>query len=89
MRFKNRAFALIWIILSVVFCCGLYGQYEKTVAYNNSIESVVVSEPINDEKITLFLFILALMSLSMGVFFFAYSDELKTYLGNYKRTKEI
>ena len=90
MRFKNRAFALIWIVLSVALFCGLFGQYEKNIA-DMSIKSAGTNavEPINNEKLTVFLLILALMSLSMGVFFFAYSDELETYLSNYQRSKEI
>ena len=90
MRFKNRAFALIWIVLSVAICCGLLGQYEKNLA-DSGIKSAqpVTVEPINNEKLTMFFLLIALMSLSMGVFFFVYSDELQTYLGNYQRSKEI
>lgn len=90
MRFKNRAFALIWIILSAVLCCGMFAQYEKNISDTSGQAVVSLSaEPINQEKLSVFLLVIALLSLSMGVFFFAFSDELKTYIGNYKRTKEI
>ena len=90
MRFKNRAFALIWIVLSVALFCGLFGQYEKNISDSAvKAQKTVTTAPINNEKLTMFFLLIALMSLSMGVFFFAYSDELKTYLSNYQRSKEI
>lgn len=90
MRFKNRAFALIWIVLSAALCCGLFAQYEKNIAQTAvSVPSPVSAEPIDKEKLAIFLLFVAMLSLSMGVFFFAYSDELEIYLGNYNRSKEI
>ena len=90
MRFKNRAFALIWIVLSAILCCVLFSQYEKNVSETAvSVPAVVQVSPIDKVKLSIFLMFVAMLSLSMGVFFFAYSDELETYIGNYKRTKEI
>jgi len=90
MRFKNRAFALIWIVLSAALCCGLFAQYEKNLAGTRGQAPVEASAvPIDSAKLSIFLLFVAMLSLSMGVFFFAYSDELETYLGNYHRTKEI
>ena len=88
MRLKNRAFALIWIVLSAVLCCGLFSQYEKNLA-NSAITTQKQQTHIDEEKLSIFLIFTTLLSLSMGVFFFAYSDELTTYIGNYQRTKEI
>ncbi len=89
MRLKNRAFALIWILVSAIFCCGVFSQYEKTITPQNAIISQVNTSQIDQEKLSIFLIFTTLLSLSMGVFFFAYSDELGTYIGNYQRTKEI
>lgn len=90
MRFKNRAFALIWIVVSAVLCCGLFSQYEKCVSENSvSIAAPISAAPIDNAKLSIFLMFVAILSLSMGVFFFAYSDEIETYIGNYQRTKEI
>lgn len=89
MRLKNRAFALIWIILSAVLCCELFSQYEKNIAQSAIVSQVGERNQIDRDKLSVFLIFTTLLSLSMGVFFFAYSDELNTYIGNYKRTKEI
>lgn len=89
MRFKNRAFALIWIVLSAVLCCGLFAQYEKSVTANISTPVQTPAVPIDNTKLSIFMLFVAVLSLSMGVFFFAYSDELEIYLGNYTRSKEI
>ncbi len=89
MRLKNRAFALIWILVSAIFCCGVFSQYEKNITPANAIVSQVNDTQIDKEKLSIFLIFTTLLSLSMGVFFFAYSDELEIYIGNYQRTKEI
>lgn len=89
MLFKKRAFALIWIVLSAVLCCGLFAQYEKNIILSNTTQSPIEQAPIDKNKLSLFLLFTSLLSLSMGVFFFAYSDEIGTYIGNYQRTKEI
>ncbi len=92
MRFKNRAFALIWILLSVVLCCGIFSfaKNMQTAAAPEVMQQAEQTQmPIDNGKLSLFLLLTTLISVSMGVFFFAYSDELNTYIGNYKRTKEI
>ena len=89
MRLKNRAFALIWILVSAIFCCGVFSQYEKTTPQSSAITAPVTASQIDKEKLSIFLIFTTLLSLSMGVFFFAYSDELEIYIGNYQRTKEI
>jgi predicted secreted protein len=89
MRLKNRAFALIWILVSAIFCCGVFSQYEKNLAPTTTISAPMVDSQIDKEKLSIFLIFTTLLSLSMGVFFFAYSDELEIYIGNYQRTKEI
>lgn len=89
MRLKNRAFALIWIILSAFLCCGLFSQYEKNLASSAITVHTQSQNQIDSEKLAIFLIFTTLLSLAMGVFFFAYSDELETYIGNYQRTKEI
>jgi len=89
MRLKNRAFALIWILVSAIFCCGVFSQYEKNATPSTAIIAPVADSQIDKEKLSIFLIFTTLLSLSMGVFFFAYSDELEIYIGNYQRTKEI
>ena len=89
MRLKNRAFALIWILASAIFCCGVFSQYEKNITKTSIIAPAMIETHIDKEKLSIFLIFTTLLSLSMGVFFFAYSDELSTYIGNYHRTKEI
>ena len=89
MRLKNRAFALIWIILSAILCCGLFSQYEKNLAQSSVTTKTQSQNQIDSDKLAIFLIFTTLLSLSMGVFFFVYSDELETYIGNYTRTKEI
>lgn len=89
MRLKNRAFALIWILVSAIFCCGVFSQYEKNTTPSTAIIAPVADSQIDKEKLSIFLIFTTLLSLSMGVFFFAYSDELEIYIGNYQRTKEI
>lgn len=88
MRFKNRAFALIWIVMSAIMCCGLFGQYEKGLV-DTTISTTAIHSPIDGTMLIIFLMVIAVLSLAMGVFFFAYSDELETYFGNYSRSKEI
>lgn len=88
MRLKNRAFALIWILVSAIFCCGVFSNYEKNITNTPVIASVADSQ-IDKEKLSIFLIFTTLLSLSMGIFFFVYSDEVEVYLGNYQRTKEI
>lgn len=89
MRLKNRAFALIWILVSAIFCCGVFSQYEKNISSTAIMTPTIAESHIDKEKLSIFLIFTTLLSLSMGVFFFAYSDELGTYIGNYQRTKEI
>ena len=89
MRLKNRAFALIWILVSAIFCCGVFSQHEKNITNSTIIAPAMIETHIAKEKLSIFLIFTTLLSLSMGVFFFAYSDELGTYIGNYQRTKEI
>ena len=89
MRLKNRAFALIWILASAIFCCGLFSTYEKNINSAAIIHPRMAESTIDKEKLSIFLIFTTLLSLSMGIFFFAYSDELGTYIGNYRRTKEI
>ena len=89
MRLKNRAFALIWILVSAIFCCGVFSGYEKSLTPSTTTIAPVADSQIDKEKLSIFLIFTTLLSLSMGVFFFAYSDELEIYIGNYQRTKEI
>lgn len=93
MRFKKRAFALIWILLSAVLCCGLLTRFEQNNAPgSNAIiagSQTTQKSPIDENKLAAFLVMTTLLSVSMGIFFFVYSDELAMYIGNYKRTKEI
>ena len=60
MRLKNRAFALIWILVSAIFCCGVFSQYEKTTAPQNAIISQVNTSQIDQEKLSIFLIYLDL-----------------------------
>lgn len=94
MKSYSRAFALSWIILSAVFCLGMLFQYSKNTAPQQSAKTQIIAthrpqQPVNDEKLALFLLIMSLVSVSLGVFFFKYSDELELYLRNYHRAKKI
>ena len=89
MRLKNRAFALIWILVSAIFCCGVFSNYEKNITTPSITMMPMADNQIDKEKLSIFLIFTTLLSLSMGIFFFAYSDELEVYIGNYHRTKEI
>ena len=90
MRFKSRAFALIWIMLSLAIFFGVTNQKSpnaNTLKNTGIIKNTTI--PISQDKLMILAVLATLMSISTGVFFCLYSDELQNDLENCKRTYKL